>query len=87
MLSVWVCVCVYACVCGATGPTDGDIISIGESCEKTNANPNPICAIPAGLDHGVCRNKEYDDCVIALCQSGQPGAFCGQTSVGLCCPN
>ena len=55
-----------------TGSTDGSVVSIGESCVKTNANPNPICTIPAGLDHGVCECNR--------CQSGQPGAYCDQTS-------
>jgi len=32
--------------------------------------------IPKGLDHSVCRFGGGD----AQCQSGQPGALCGQTS-------
>ena len=60
---------------GATGPTD--VIPIGSDCGKTSANHNPICAIPPELDHGVCRSGPYD---FPLCQSGQPGSYCGQTS-------
>ena len=65
---------------GATGPTDGgDVIPIGGRCEKTNANPDPICVIPAGLEHGVCRGGPSNGNVLS-CQSGQSGSFCEQTS-------
>ena len=55
---------------GATGLTDDDIvIPIGGDCGKKKTNPNPICAIPPGLDHGVCRN-ESDTYTFDRCQSG-----------------
>ena len=80
---------------GATGPTDGDLIPIGDTCV---ADDN--CAIPAGLDHGVCgwddSNRYLEDRAIPVhpvcclssddgvgswtCQSGQPDALCVETS-------
>ena len=55
---------------GATGQADvadGDIIPIGDTCVAAEDH----CAIPSGLEHGFCHGT---------CQSGQPGAWCGQTS-------
>ena len=57
---------------GATGPTDGDGIPPGGHCSTTND-----CAIPVGLTHGVCRTAGGS---AHWCQSGQPGARCGQSS-------
>merc|ERR1719162_809765 len=39
----------------------------GANCKKTSD-----CAIPPGLDHGVCHD--------GTCKSGAPGSYCGVTS-------
>ena len=64
-----VCLATY----GATGPTTGDGIPIGESCIYSDD-----CAIPPGLEHGVCLYPSYG--FPGTCRSGQPGVFCGRTS-------
>ena len=61
---------------GATGPTCGDVIPIGDPCEicaDDNGYLKDNCASPPGLDHGVCFPSSY-------CQNGQPGAYCAVTS-------
>ena len=68
---------------GATGPPNYNTIPIGDTCGVKDDD----CAIPMGLDHGVCGMDRafpdyfYDDFVgYWTCQSGQPGAFCVETS-------
>ena len=60
---------------GATGPTNGNNIPIGDTCDVKDDD----CAIPLGLDHGVCGMDRafpdyfYDDFVgYWTCQSDQP---------------
>jgi len=76
----------------ATGPTaDDGTIPIGEKCKIYNDD----CEIPIGLEHGVCRaestwhwvngalligNTASSPSNSGICQDGQPGALCGQTS-------
>ena len=69
---------------GATGPTDGDLIPIGDTCDVKCVAADNNCAIPLGLDHGVCGcddcNRYLEDSNRYFCQSGQPGATCVDTS-------
>ena len=71
---------------GATGPTtdDNDLIPIGGSCPADgrvkNTNLNNNCAIPPGLAHGVCLGTYTHDRTYIYCQTGQPGAYCEDTS-------
>ena len=61
-------------------PPNPNPILIGGDCSKTAANNNnPVCVIPEGLDHGVCRG-DSTKFPTPSCQSGQPGSYCGQTS-------
>ena len=71
---------------GATGQTNSDGIPIGDPCTRGDDN----CAIPPGLDHGVCRGgtckvniyggSPPTYCEGYVCQSGQPGSSCGVTT-------
>ena len=71
---------------GATGQTNSDDIPIGDPCTPGDDN----CAIPPGLDHGVCRGgtckvniyggSPPTYCEGYVCQSGQPGSSCGVTT-------
>ena len=74
---------------GATGPTDDnlDLIPIGDPCGICAGDNGYLldnCAIPSELDHGVCLgffNIDGDtNCSSVVCQSGQPGAYCENTS-------
>ena len=56
---------------------DDDVIPIGGTCDWLRTNPDPICATPPGLDHGVCLGAGGRNSV--SCQSGQPGSWCGVT--------
>ena len=63
------------------GSTDGDdVIPIGDPCFNSDDavyNVLSNCAIPPGMDHGVCL---WEPGLGHNCQSGQPGATCVDTS-------
>ena len=59
---------------GATGPTGLiDCVPIGDTCVASDND----CAVPPGLNHGVCRGSGKNN---ITCQSGEPGSYCGVTS-------
>ena len=55
---------------GATGPTDFNLIPIGDTCTTDDE-----CAIPPGLEHGNCAGSDTKK-TDPTCQSGQPGSLC-----------
>ena len=58
-------------------PTNGDLIPIGDKYLRIYFN-NLFDWIPLGLHHGVCLGKR--DWGYNICQSGQPGALCLESS-------
>ena len=56
------------------------LVPIGEKCcdRENPACADANCAVPPGLTHGVCLGRGSWGYLI--CQSGQPGAMCDETS-------
>ena len=69
--------------CGRTKQTRGSVVGadgvipIGGDCYDHRDN----CAIPLGFQHGVCACVMPHHCGLSCeCTTGQPGAWCAQTS-------